>query len=572
MDEASETTDDRTDLGVLLLLAYQGFVRALHRELESHGLGPLRTSDGYVFRALAEGPRRIVDLAHGLGVSKQAASQTVADMEARTLVRRRADPADGRATRVELTARGRKVLDTARQFHTTYEDELVERLGDPPQRRAARGPRVDRRRRAHPGGTLLADPPALTAADRCPRQDANLRPSDEQSGAPPAELGAPGRIRTCDRRIRSPVLYPAELRGRASHGTGYTEMGSHGQSVPMRTPPILRLVALAAVSTLLFTACGGSDDASTTTTADADVTSAEAWSFTDDHGTTVELDAPPATIVASPAAAGALHEYGIEVAGILGSGTRLDGTPDPALGGVDPASVEALANDAGQVNIEQLAALQPDVIISDSWAEGEYFGLTPEVVDKAQQIAPVIGLRVDARPVEEPLARFAELAESIAGDSAVAAREQAETTLDDARQRLTEAVAANPGIKVLGASGSANEMYVAVPGAYPDLEFFREAGVELVEPDTDEEFWQTLSWEEVNRYHADLILADARFGGRDWMATMIPANVQRVPAFEADQVTPWQLSFAFGYGSFAELVDQMTEAVSTAKPLDPAAG
>ena len=25
-------------------------------------------------------------------------------------------------------------------------------------------------------------------------------------------LGAPGRIRTCDRRIRNPVLYPAELR------------------------------------------------------------------------------------------------------------------------------------------------------------------------------------------------------------------------------------------------------------------------------------------------------------------------------------------------------------------------
>ncbi len=121
--------DAPTDLGILLLLAYQSFVRALHRELESHDLGPLRASDGYVFRALAEGPRRIVDLAHGLDVSKQAASQTVADLEARRLVRRRPDPDDGRAALVELTARGRKVLATARRFHASYEDGLIERLG-----------------------------------------------------------------------------------------------------------------------------------------------------------------------------------------------------------------------------------------------------------------------------------------------------------------------------------------------------------------------------------------------------------------------------------------------------------
>ncbi len=134
MDETSSAADQHVDLGILLLLAYQGFVRALHRELDEHGLGPLKASDGYVFRALADGPRRIVDLAHGLDVSKQAASQIVADMETRTLVRRRPDPDDGRAALVELTGRGRTVLETARRFHTSYEDDLSARLGS---RRAA---------------------------------------------------------------------------------------------------------------------------------------------------------------------------------------------------------------------------------------------------------------------------------------------------------------------------------------------------------------------------------------------------------------------------------------------------
>jgi DNA-binding MarR family transcriptional regulator len=122
------------DLGILLLLAYQSFVRALHRDLAEHGIESLRPSDGYVFRALAEEPRRIVDLADGLEVTKQAASQIVADMESRELVRRRPDPTDGRASLVELTARGRRALATARRFHSRFEADLADQLGP---RRAA---------------------------------------------------------------------------------------------------------------------------------------------------------------------------------------------------------------------------------------------------------------------------------------------------------------------------------------------------------------------------------------------------------------------------------------------------
>jgi len=124
-----ETPAESEDLGILLLLAYQGFVRALHDDLAAHGFEHLRASDGYVFRALAEEPRRIVELAHGLAVSKQAASQIVADMEARNLVRRRPDPQDGRAALVELSPRGRRALESARRFHTGFEAELVTRLG-----------------------------------------------------------------------------------------------------------------------------------------------------------------------------------------------------------------------------------------------------------------------------------------------------------------------------------------------------------------------------------------------------------------------------------------------------------
>jgi hypothetical protein len=54
------------------------------------------------------------------------------------------------------------------------------------------------------------------------RRGSNPRRPESQSGALPAELrppscllstgGAPGRNRTCNRRLRRPVLYPVELR------------------------------------------------------------------------------------------------------------------------------------------------------------------------------------------------------------------------------------------------------------------------------------------------------------------------------------------------------------------------
>ena len=120
------------DLGILLALAYQRFVEELHAELATTGVSEVGRSDGYVFRALDEGPLTVSVLAGRLGVSKQGAAQIVADMEARGLVRRRPDPTDGRARLLELTDRGRGVLETARRFHRAFEQRLVADLGAGP--------------------------------------------------------------------------------------------------------------------------------------------------------------------------------------------------------------------------------------------------------------------------------------------------------------------------------------------------------------------------------------------------------------------------------------------------------
>ena len=54
------------------------------------------------------------------------------------------------------------------------------------------------------------EPPRLAAPD--PKSGASA------NSATPAKSGTPGRIRTCDLRLRRPLLYPAELRAHIDFG------------------------------------------------------------------------------------------------------------------------------------------------------------------------------------------------------------------------------------------------------------------------------------------------------------------------------------------------------------------
>ncbi len=121
----------RSDLGIQLLLAYQGFVRQLHADMARRGHDDLGRSDGVVFRMLHAGPRTVSDLAARLEITKQGMAQIIEDMERRGYVVRRPDPADARARLVELSDRGRAALGIAREFHRSYEQRLVRDHGRP---------------------------------------------------------------------------------------------------------------------------------------------------------------------------------------------------------------------------------------------------------------------------------------------------------------------------------------------------------------------------------------------------------------------------------------------------------
>jgi len=124
------TRSGKVDIGILLLLADQEFVRELHEYTATQGYTDHGRSDGFVLRTLSDGPKTISGLAERLEGTKQGASQIVDDMERRGYVERRPDPTDARARLLHLTDHGRATLAAARRFHQLYERRLRNRLGD----------------------------------------------------------------------------------------------------------------------------------------------------------------------------------------------------------------------------------------------------------------------------------------------------------------------------------------------------------------------------------------------------------------------------------------------------------
>jgi DNA-binding MarR family transcriptional regulator len=123
-------TQPTSDLGILVLLGYQGFVRSLHDDMRTRGFDDLGRSDGVVFRILNVRPCTVSEMAGLLDITKQGMAQIVEDLESRGYVRRTPDPTDRRAKHVELTDRGHAAIAAARRFHRAFEARLVRQHGD----------------------------------------------------------------------------------------------------------------------------------------------------------------------------------------------------------------------------------------------------------------------------------------------------------------------------------------------------------------------------------------------------------------------------------------------------------
>jgi len=125
----------RTDLGYLLAKASQHWNELLGDAFRAQGHREVRPSYGSVLVPLfEEDGLRMSELAASARLAKQTMTTMVRHVERAGLVERRADPSDARATRVFLTARGRRFQPVAEHELAQLEARVVARLGE---RRAA---------------------------------------------------------------------------------------------------------------------------------------------------------------------------------------------------------------------------------------------------------------------------------------------------------------------------------------------------------------------------------------------------------------------------------------------------
>lgn len=123
--------DDLTnpDLAILIAASYRVVADRLQEAMAKAGIDDMRPAFGYVIRALANEELSVSELARVLDVTKQAASQTIDEMERAGFVERRPSSADRRVKVLALTAKGRRVRKTALRTSAALEAELVEALG-----------------------------------------------------------------------------------------------------------------------------------------------------------------------------------------------------------------------------------------------------------------------------------------------------------------------------------------------------------------------------------------------------------------------------------------------------------
>ena len=312
---------------------------------------------------------------------------------------------------------------------------------------------------------------------------------------------------------------------------------------------------------LLIAACGGDDETAAQSAGGG--APAGPWTFKDDRGRTIELDAAPERMVMHEYAAVALWDYGFRPAGIYGSIAIAD---QPLFDGLDVEGIEQVGRAWGEINLEAVAALGPDAIITTWWpGDGLLGGVKDAKVEaKLQAIAPLIGIHAQV-PATTTIDHFEKLAGALGADvdapEIAAERKRFET----AKAEFEKVAAEKQGLKAMAVYVDPELLYVGKVPDYSDLREYESWGLEFTSGKSKDPYWQQVSWENADGFAADFILLDAR-AGSPTVEDLADMPVWRdMPAVKAGQITPWHMEEDVSYRIFADHIEELTANLAKAE-------
>lgn len=326
-----------------------------------------------------------------------------------------------------------------------------------------------------------------------------------------------------------------------------------------------RRLLLAGTAAGLLTACSAGPASPASSPSPSAEPRRSRWSFTDDRGVAVTLPTPPERIVAYIGTAAVLWDFGVRPIGVFGPQRLEDGTPEPGAGRVDLGAVQSAGDSFEEVDLERLAALKPDLIVTGLVSEDTLQVIAAEQLAEITGIAPLVAVQGFGKPATEILAGYERLAGALGADLQSVAVKQAREALTTASAELRAAILAKPGILAIFTYADTDGLYVAKVEDFPDLREYQRLGLDIVKASGEDDFYELLSWENANRYPADLILHDER------AFSLQPDDLGdyptwgELPAVQAEQVRRWNAETILSYQGFAAAVARLAQDVGSAR-------
>ncbi|HEV7345588.1 MAG TPA: ABC transporter substrate-binding protein [Devosia sp.] len=289
--------------------------------------------------------------------------------------------------------------------------------------------------------------------------------------------------------------------------------------------------------------------------------SAASWIYTGRAGETVTLDDVPTRIIASQDAAAGLIPLGIRPIAIYADGPVAEVKP---LQGLDLTGIEIIGQAWGEVDIERAAALDPQLIIAEYWPLDSVWSGGEAVVEALGPLAPITGV-VQGDSVLTLIEDFEALAASLGTDLARPEIAADKAAFEQSLAAFKAAIAAKPDLTALAVWAGTDALYVAAPAGSAELMDFKSWGLDIIEPEQadDRGYWETLSWENADKYQPDLILVDNRQA-----STMDTALAQPIwtlmQAAEVGAVADWPAFWLRNYRAYAAELDKLTQAIEAA--------
>jgi iron complex transport system substrate-binding protein len=312
---------------------------------------------------------------------------------------------------------------------------------------------------------------------------------------------------------------------------------------------------IALLSLLTLAACGSSA---------SDDKGAGPWTYKDDLGTSISLDAAPKRLIVQSSVAAALTDLGLgdKIVGTFGPLKNAEGKPDSQVAGLDISKATDVTGggEYGSIDLEKAASLKPDLVVTSAYLKSDLWYVNDATAKKLKQLAPILVVSFDGKTLPQMLDSTERAAEALGADLDSTTIQKAHDEFAAAADRVEQAGKDLGDKKILVGSPAKDVFYVSNPKVSPDLMYWRDKlKLPIVVPTKPDEggYFQTLSWEKADLYPGDVLLYDDRVGKAGLAILADQPVFQTLPAAKDKAYIPWTSVAPPSYRAYADIMNRL---------------